>query len=109
MEQAFSQFVLLRDRDDSNAWSDWFNAAGLTHQTREDALIIPDPNVRVQAVIDGQGIAPNDALIGRELEEGKMVRLFEIELASYGYYLAKPRTQNRAECVDAFVRWLQQQ
>ena len=109
LEQAFSGLTLLRDHDGSNAWSDWFNAARLPHQTREDMLIIPDPNVRVQAVIDGQGIALNDALVTRELEEGQLVRLSEIELASYGYFLAKPRTGRSAECVDAFVHWLQQQ
>ena len=109
LEQAFSQFTLLRDRDDSNAWSDWFDAAGLPHQTRKDTLIIPDPNVRVQAIIDGQGIALNDALVARELERGKLVRLSEVELASYGYFLAKPYTHNRTKSVEAFVHWLRQQ
>jgi len=107
LQRAFSQFTLLRDHDGSNAWSDWFQAACLPQQTREDSLIILDPNVRVQAVIDGQGIALNDALVARELEEGKLFRLSQIELTSYGYFLAKPRTQNRTKSVDAFVHWLQ--
>ncbi|MBS9717317.1 hypothetical protein ACFFUT_05270 [Pseudohalocynthiibacter aestuariivivens] len=42
----------------------------LPAQTRKDTLIIPDPNVRVQAVVDGQGIALNDAMVVRELEDG---------------------------------------
>jgi DNA-binding transcriptional LysR family regulator len=109
LERAFSQFTLLRDHDDSDAWSNWFDVASLPQQTGNDTLIIPDPNVRVQAVIDGQGIALNDALVARELEEGQLVRLCEIELASYGYFLAKPHTQNRAKSVDAFANWLQLQ
>ncbi len=109
LERAFSQFTLLRDRDDSNAWTDWFRAAGLTHQTRKDTLIIPDPNVRVQAVIDGQGIALNDELVNRELEKGRLVRLSETELSSFGYFLAKPHKQSRTETVDAFVHWLHEQ
>jgi len=109
LERAFSDFTLLRDRDDSDAWSEWFDAAGLPHQSRKDTLIIPDPNVRVQAVIDGQGIALNDALVMAELEKGRLVRLSETELSTYGYFLAKPRTQNRAKSVDAFVAWLLQQ
>jgi len=107
-ERAFSEFTLLRDHDDSNAWSDWLDAAGLSRQNRKDTLIIPDPNVRVQAVIDGQGIALNDELVAPELESGQLVRLSDIELASYGYFLARPRTTDRAESVDAFIHWLQQ-
>ncbi len=108
LKRAFSEFTLLRDNDDSTAWSDWFDAAGLPAQTRKDTLIIPDPNVRVQAVIDGQGIALNDALIARELEDGQLVRLSDVELTSYGYFLARPRSANRANRVDAFINWLQQ-
>lgn len=109
LERAFSAFTLLRDHDGSSAWSDWLNAAHLPHQTRKDTLIIPDPNVRVQAVIDGQGIALNDALVARELEEGQLVRLSDVELASYGYFLSRPRTAKSPESVDAFIHWLQQQ
>lgn len=107
LARAFSAFTLLRDHDNSNAWSDWFGAAGLSPQTRKDTLIIPDPNVRVQAVIDGQGIALNDALVARELEEGQLVRLSEVELSDYGYFIAKPRSTNRRPSVDAFANWLQ--
>ncbi|MGB7263343.1 MAG: LysR substrate-binding domain-containing protein [Albidovulum sp.] len=108
LKRAFSEFTLLRDHDNSNAWSDWLDAAGLPAQTRKDTLIIPDPNVRVQAIIDGQGIALNDALVSRELADGQLVRLSEVELSSYGYFLARPRTPNRARAIDAFTNWLRQ-
>jgi DNA-binding transcriptional LysR family regulator len=106
LERAFSELTLLRDHDDSTAWSDWHTAAGLSHQTRKDTLIIPDPNVRVQAVIDGQGIALNDRLIKQEIEEGKLVRLSKVELSSYGYFLARPATGPNAHSVEEFVQWL---
>lgn len=109
LERAFSEFTLLRDHDDSNAWSDWCNAANLPHRIRKDTLIIPDPNVRVQAVIDGQGIALNDVLVSRELKEGQLVRLSDIELTSYGYFLARPRKARENPSADAFVYWLKQQ
>lgn len=108
LKRAFSEFTLLRDHDDSNAWSDWLEVAGLPPQTRKDTLIIPDPNVRVQAVIDGQGIALNDALVSRELADGQLVRLSEVELSSYGYFLARPRKPNCAKAIDAFTNWLRQ-
>ena len=109
LERAFSELTLLRDHDDSNAWSDWFDAANLPVKMRKDTLIIPDPNVRVQAVINGQGIALNDDLVARELEDGHLVRLSQVDLDSYGYFLATPRAAQSNENVDAFVHWLRQQ
>ncbi len=109
LKRAFSAFTLLRDHDESNAWSDWFDAAELPRQTRKDTLIIPDPNVRVQAVIDGQGIALNDAFVDRELGEGQLVHLSDIELVSYGYFLVRPRQVRANKSADAFVEWLLQQ
>lgn len=106
LARAFSELTLLRDHDDSTAWSDWLAAAGLTPQIRKDTLIIPDPNVRVQAVIDGQGIALNDRLISQEIEDGKLVRLSQVELSSYGYFLARPASGRNANSVDVFVHWL---
>ena len=108
LERAFSELTLLRDHDESAAWSDWLTAAGLPHQARKDTLIIPDPNVRVQAVIDGQGIALNDRLISQEIEDGKLVRLSDVELASYGYFLARPTSSSNAGSVELFVNWLRE-
>lgn len=101
--------TLLRDHDDSNAWTDWQQAAGLPQQARRDALIIPDPNVRVQAVIDGQGIALMDAMIARELEEAKLFRLSDHALTDYGYFLVRPRQSRLQSSVEAFADWLQSQ
>lgn len=106
LKQAFSKFTLLRDHDESNAWSDWLETAKLPQSTRADTLIVPDPNVRVQAVIDGQGIALNDTFVARELEEKQLFRLSDVELSSYGYFLAKPYTSTHQTSVDAFTQWL---
>jgi len=57
LEAALPDLPLLQDRDGSDAWADWHTAAGLPYQPAGDGLVIPDPNVRVQAVIDGQGVA----------------------------------------------------
>lgn len=107
LEHTFSELTLLRDHDGSTAWSEWFEVAGLLRQSRLDALIIPDPNVRVQAVIDGQGIALMDDLVAREMEEGSIVRLSEVELSSYGYFLAIPPSKEKSETVKAFRDWLE--
>lgn len=108
-EQAFSDVTLLRDHDHSNAWSDWLAVAGLPPQTRKDTLIIPDPNVRVQAVIDGQGIALMDALVHREIENRQLYKLSDVELGTYGYFLARPNSRRNAESVALFTDWLREQ
>lgn len=109
LQQALTTFTLLRDHDDSNAWTDWLDVAQLAHKSRRDTLIIPDPNVRVQAVIDGQGIALMDALIDRELEEGKLFHLSEQSLRDYGYFLVRPLGSPVPKSAQAFADWLQTQ
>ena len=107
VKAALTQFTLLRDRDDSNAWSHWLNVANLPQQTRRDALIVADPNVRVQAVIDGQGIALMDDLVSTELENGSLYRLSDIELSDYGYFIVRPQRSTATKPVRLFSEWLQ--
>lgn len=40
IQQAFDQLTLLRDRENSNAWSEWYELAGLPHRTRKDLSLI---------------------------------------------------------------------
>jgi DNA-binding transcriptional LysR family regulator len=107
LEEALSSFTLLRDREDSNAWSQWHEAAGLNFTpSAMELLIIPDPNVRVQAVIDGQGIALNDTLIQNEIDNQRLFRLSESALENYGYFLAYQPGAFSNPDVEAFALWL---
>ncbi|MEO8856662.1 MAG: LysR substrate-binding domain-containing protein [Burkholderiaceae bacterium] len=98
--------TLLHDREGSTAWADWFEVAGLRGGPRAAMLIIPDPNVRVQAVVDGQGVALNDRFVGAELADGRLVRLSPHELAGYGYHLAYASGALANADVAALARWL---
>ena len=73
-------------------------------------LVIPDSNDRVQAVIDGQGIALWDALVQYELNSGVLCYLSEVALDDAGYYLvySAPST-DRSAVVATFVDWISQQ
>ncbi len=105
-EAAFAGFTLLQDREDSMAWSHWYDRAGLPRRLPADSLIIPDPNVRVQAVLDGQGIALNDALVGAEMAQGGLFALSEVALEDYGYFLAhQPDALAKPDAV-AFAEWI---
>ena len=106
LEQAFSNFTLLRDHPESDAWSAWYAAAGLQSGERADTLIIRDPNVRVQAVLDGQGVALNDELVKPDLDRQRLFRLSEVELAEFGYHLVFREDRKDKEAVRQFVEWV---
>lgn len=106
LERVLAQMTLLKDRDGSSSWQDWHKRAGLAYREKSDTLVIPDPNVRVQAVIDGQGLALNDALVEPELQSGKLERLSRVQLDNYGYFLAyRPGSRSDPD-VDVFAQWL---
>ncbi len=106
LAQALPMLTLLSDREDSSAWSEWFAAANLGQAPETGALTIPDPNVRVQAVIDGQGIALNDDLIGDEIAAGRLFRLSDVTLEHYGYFLACRPGAEGAPVVADFAEWI---
>ena len=107
IRKAIIELTLLRDREDSNAWSEWLERAKLPPQARQDVLIVPDPNVRVQAVINGQGVALMDDLLGGELAGGELHRLSDIALPDYGYFIVRPDRTTASEPAKAFSDWLQ--
>ncbi len=100
------ELPLLHDRDRSEAWQDWHRAAGLPYRPTRDDLVIPDPNVRVQAVIDGQGIAVNDRLIGEELARDRLFQISEVALDDYGYFLAYADDALDNPALRLFHNWL---
>ena len=107
--QAFAEFTLLRDHEKSSAWSEWYAIAGQSYRGHTETLIIPDPNVRVQAVIDGQGIALNDALVSSEIDSKQLYRLSNHDLANYGYFLVyKPGALSNPG-IRAFAEWIKQE
>lgn len=106
IETALSELTLLHDRDGSAAWADWHKAAGLPYRSTRDGIVIPDPNVRVQAVVDGQGVALNDALVAPELEAGKLYQISGVRLDDYGYFLAYPNGALDQPSLRAFRDWI---
>ena len=105
----FADAPLLHDRDDSTAWEDWSRAAGLSYTPKRNPLVIPDPNVRVQAVIDGQGVALNDVMIADEIAAGRMARVSRIGLEEYGYHLVFPKSGGPAAGRSAFRDWIMEE
>ncbi len=101
-----NQQTLLHDRDGSDAWRDWFDAAGLKWSPGSNDLVIPDPNVRVQAVIDGQGIALYDFLVDDEVRAGRLYQYQPVKLDAYGYYLVYPQGAESGSAIETFHDWI---
>ena len=106
LQRVMGETTLLDDRDGSTAWAEWLAEAGLPQVAQQGSLTIPDPNVRVQAVLDGQGIAINDALVQREIDAGALRRISEVEMANYGYHLAIPADAVNNPEAAALLDWL---
>ena len=109
IEKVVAGQTLLHDRDSSDAWADWFAAAGIEWSPGSDDLVIPDPNVRVQAVIDGQGIALYDFLVDDEVAAGRLYQYQPVSLDAYGYYLVYPRGLAPASASKTFRDWIMQE
>lgn len=106
LKEVIQKQRLLHDHEDSSTWQKWFTLAGLTYQEPHDKLVIPDPNVRVQAVIDGQGISLNDHLINAEIQNKTIFKISEISLDNYGYFLVYPPEALENPALDDFRRWI---
>ena len=97
---------LLLDSSESTGWQDWFDLAGLDFSQSQKGLSIADSNSRVQAVIDGQGIALWDLLVSPELSSGRLHYLSDIWLDDYGYYMQAKKSNLESKAVGLFLNWL---
>ena len=109
IESVLAGQTLLHDQHGSDAWRDWFDVAGLDMNTGADNLVIPDPNVRVQAVIDGQGVALNDRLVDDEVAAGRLYQYRDVTLDDYGYYLVWPSALDGDSAIGQFRDWIMQE
>lgn len=106
LEQALKQIPLLSDSSGSQGWREWHSQAGYHYNPIANSLVIPDSNDRVQAVIDGQGIALWDKLVQDELDSGVLESVSNITLNSAGYYLVYPPGKGVYSLTGAFKRWI---
>ncbi len=106
LDAVLPTLTLLHDREGSPVWKEWFNAAGYPYRSKRDPLVIPDPNVRVEAVISEQGIALNDRLIQSEIDRGRLFQISPEQLDTYGYHLVYSDSAINNEALQAFRNWI---
>lgn len=105
IEAAVKQVPLLGDSSGDTGWRAWHRAVGLPYLPSKSSLTIPDSNSRVQAVIDGQGIALWDDLVAPEIKSGQLVELTYRKLDTSGYYLVFTKNPHATQ-VQAMIDWL---
>ena len=60
----------------------------------------------IEAVVAGQGIAIcSDVLVGRELKAGSLVKVFDIALPGFGFYIVHRSGHPRHRAISSFVSW----
>jgi LysR family glycine cleavage system transcriptional activator len=101
-----SRYTLLRSEGDP--WKPWFEAAGLDWPEPSRGPMYSDSSHTMQAAIEGQGIGlARTSLLGYDLRNGVLVRLFDIEVpAIRKYFLVYPPRLADAPKLIAFRQWL---
>lgn len=64
----------------------------------------------IEAIVAGQGLGLcSDVLVARELRDGRLLRVSDIVLPGYGFYVVYRAEHPRRGAVEALVRWMQRQ
>ena len=101
-----ARYTLLRSNDEF--WQPWFAAAGLPWPEPERGPIFNDSAHLLQAAIEGHGIAlARTSLLGDDVRNGLLVRLFHVEVPSdRHYYFVYPPRLASAPKIELFRKWL---
>lgn len=95
-------------RSDDEAWKPWFEAVGLDWPEPARGPIFNDSALMLQAAAEGQGIAlARSSLVGNDLRNGVLVRLFDIDVPGpRKYYLVYPPRLAASPKLAVFRAWL---
>lgn len=101
-----ANYTLLRSEDEF--WKPWLEAAGLDWPEPERGPIFNDSAHLIQAAAEGQGIAlARTTLLGNDVRNGVLVRLFGVEVASpRKHYLVYPTRTANSSKLALFRQWL---
>src|SRR5712672_1278048 len=94
--------------DDSKAWSQWFDTAGVANAETSHGLILNRASMLIDAAVDGQGIAlARTALAAWDLINGRLVRPFDLGLRlSKNYWIVCPKATSALPKITTFRKWL---
>ena len=89
-------------------WTSWLTAAGVSDVPKLAGLSFHDPNLALQAAIDGLGIAMGYLeLAEQDISMGRLVYPFELTVRhSFSYYLTYPTARAQTPKIKAFRDWI---
>jgi LysR family transcriptional regulator, glycine cleavage system transcriptional activator len=94
--------------DDSKAWSQWFDAAGIANPVMPRGLVLNRESMLIDAAIDGQGVAlARTTLAAWDLLNGRLTKPFDVGLRlSKTYWIVCPKATAIKPKVTTFRDWL---
>lgn len=100
-------FPLLRD-EVQDGWSGWFRGAGVPPQEQPNAPSFAHCELVLNAAESGQGVAlAYGRLVSRELADGKLIKLFDIESGPFLIYsVAAEERRSNEPLIAAFRDWI---
>lgn len=89
-------------------WTTWFERAGTRLQQPLTGPRLWDANLGFDAAMAGQGVAlTSDLMVAREIEDGRLVELFETDIRVGGYYLLTSEAGLKDERCARFRIWIE--
>jgi len=94
--------------DDSKAWSQWFDAAGVIDAETSHGLTLNRASMLIDAAVDGQGVAlARTTLAAWDLISGRLIRPFDVGLKlTRTYWIVCPKATSTKPKVATFRDWL---
>ena len=94
--------------DDSKAWSQWFDAAGVIDAETSRGLTLNRASMLIDAAVDGQGVAlARTTLAAWDLISGRLIRPFDVGLKlTRTYWIVCPKATSTKPKVVTFREWL---
>jgi LysR family transcriptional regulator, glycine cleavage system transcriptional activator len=114
---ALTEFPLIEagwpaNDDEAPTWQRWEAAARKRHKRVPELSALVSLNFReelhaIEAVISGQGIAIcSNVLVAPELASGALVKVANVTLPGYGFYILHRNNHPKLSSIKAFVAWM---
>lgn len=106
------RFHTLLHEETTAHWKSWLKTAGVDPgRWASKGPLFVEASLALQAAAAGQGIAlANDALAMSDFEEGRLIRLFELEVPDDdAYWLVYPARSVPKPKVQAFRNWIREE
>ena len=103
-------YTLLHD-DSHRAWIRWLDAVGAKGVNPRRGIVCGDRNSMLQAALEGQGVAiASEVFAASELAAGRLVKMFDIEVASeYAIYAVCLPRRLSDPMIAGVLSWLEKE